>query len=260
MKETVLKNLDKINELREARIKRAAGEAECKEKRLRDKLEERQTLGSELEKMTEGLDESISEYLKIKKKTEAEGFDKLQARTREKHLSHLQEKTAAVRAMGRLHIALEAKIASVDADIERARLELFGIWHLIAKVTLRDYERCRPGKARLRVLSELAARKNAEFRVSQGGYPFHIQFAVETKDALLDLPLDCRFLDKHLPEIYKIVSEYRDLDFARKFLHISYLSVRGLNPEGVILTVKDRPPLPACNFRESSIPEIETKE
>ncbi|MBA7654394.1 hypothetical protein ES703_62272 [subsurface metagenome] len=260
MKETVLKNLDKINELREARIRHAADEAKRKEKQLRDSLAKRQTLGSELEKMTEGLDESINGYLKIKEKTAAEGFDKLQAKTREKHLSHLQKKTATVRAMGRLHIALEAEIAGNDADIEKTELELFGIWHLIAKVTLKDYERYRPGKARLRVLSELAARKNAEFRVSQGGYPLHIQLDVETKDALLELPLDCRFLDKHLPEIYKIVSEYRDLDFAQKFLHISYLSVRGLNPEGVTLTVKDRPPLPACNFRESSIPEIETKE
>jgi len=276
MDETVLKNLEKINSLRDARIKRIEGDVKREEKRLKNHLKERKRLAAELEAKTKDFKEHAAEYMKIeeaiteevkaaraeinqltndfrtgKVKMTMEEFSgntekpgETQARIRKKHLSRLQEALSAVRDKDRLRVALEAKIAALDAAIERTRLELFDMWYKVQETTYKDYQRYRPGNMRAIGLQDLAAKKDAEFRVSQGGYPFHIQLKVESREALLRMPLDSRFLDKHLPDVYRIVEEHQNLDFDRKYLYINYLSVGGMHPEGINVVVKSRPGMP----------------
>lgn len=260
MAESVRETLDRINKLYEARVKVAFIAAKGEEERLRCELAERQKIETELEAKTKDRDKRTAEYLKIKETTEAKGFNKLPAQVKKKHRLRLQSRMAAVREADRTCLALGSMIAELDAGIERIRLAFFAIWHQVAKTTLNDYERARTGKARLHELADLAIRKDAECRVSEGGYPFYIKLEVHTKDALTLLPLDSRFLDKHLPDVHGIISEYRDMDFDRHFLQIRYLSITGLQPEGVILTIKNKPLQTVGHFRESSTPEIESKE
>jgi len=273
----LLENLDKINELHAARLKRIDADVKRYEKSLRDQVKERRKLENDHKAKSEEYSRFAAEYMGIEAKIEAEiaeaiekerqfkenfrtgkerlsmeefsaksqSDDQIRARIRGKHLERLKEATAAVRDIHRQIITFEMLMAKADEAIERTRLTLFDVWQKCAEVTLSDYERYRPGNMRIHFLADQARQKDAEWHIAtKGGYPFHIQLTVETKEALMRMPLDSRFLEKHLPEVYEIVNTHRNLDFKRKFLMISYMSSPGFHPEGINVTVKNKPGVP----------------
>jgi len=175
-----------------------------------------------------------------------ETLEQIRSRIRKRHTERLRESISGVRAIHAQMIFFKSQLANIDLRLEQARLAIFDIWFKITQTHLNDFTRYKSSNIPLHYAHEESRRLEAEARIASGvAFPLYIHIEVKSREALLKLPLDSRFLEKHADQVAAIVEEHQDLNFDQQFLKLTYMSSSGLEPEGITTTKKNKPGVPS---------------